>query len=43
MTKTQRDNAYAMLFLTAITPFYVLLHPRETRENWRNGRTVKRP
>jgi hypothetical protein len=40
MTKTQRENALAMLLLAVvITPFYMLLHPRETRENWRNGRT----
>lgn len=38
MTKTQRANYLAMLLLTLITPAYVLLHPRETLENWRNGR-----
>jgi hypothetical protein len=39
MTKTDRENAYAILYLLAITPFYILRHPRETRDNWRNGRT----
>jgi hypothetical protein len=35
MTPNQRSNALAMLILTAITPVYVLLHPRETLKNWR--------
>lgn len=38
MTRTDRANAYAMLFLAAITPAYMMAHPRETLGNWRNGR-----
>jgi hypothetical protein len=38
MTPNQRSNALAMLYLTAITPAYMLLHPLETLSNWRNGR-----
>lgn len=34
MTPNERDNAYAMCLLILVTPFYTLLHPRETREGW---------
>lgn len=35
MTPNQRSNALAGFLLIAITPLYVLLHPRETLKNWR--------